>query len=143
MTELLYYFEDLAVGMTASFTKTVTEADIVLFAGLSGDFNPLHLNQEFAEKTVFKNRIAHGLLIASFISTVLGTKLPGPGATYLSQSLKFKAPVLIGDTVKAIVTIQEMIEEKKRIILTTRCYVKQRVVIEGEAIVTHPGRQDH
>jgi len=138
MTELLYYFEDLAVGMTASFTKTMTEADIVLFAGLSGDFNPLHINQEFAENTPFKSRIAHGLLVASLISTVLGTKLPGPGAIYLSQSLKFKAPVWIGDTVKATVTIQEIIKEKRRVILATQCHVKQKVVIEGEAVVIHP-----
>jgi len=94
-----YYIEELEVGMTASFSKTVTEADITLFAGVSGDTNPVHLDKEFAEQTMFKERIAHGMLSASFLSTVFGTKLPGPGAIYMNQSLNFKAPVCIGDTV--------------------------------------------
>src|SRR5262249_28118598 len=85
-----YYLEDLSVGMTAVYAKTVTDADVVLFAGVSGDVNPVHLNQEFAERTMFRGRIAHGMLTASFISTVLGTKLPGPGCIYISQNLKFK-----------------------------------------------------
>jgi 3-hydroxybutyryl-CoA dehydratase len=94
-----YFLEDLQPGMTASYARTVTEADVILFAGVSGDQNPVHLNQEFAEGTRFKGRIAHGMLTASFISTVLGNKLPGPGCIYVSQNLKFKAPVRAGDTV--------------------------------------------
>ncbi|HEX5958739.1 MAG TPA: MaoC family dehydratase, partial [Hyphomicrobiaceae bacterium] len=92
------YVDELTEGMTAIFTRTISEADIVLYAGLSGDTNPVHLDEEFARPTMFKGRIAHGMLTAGFISAVLGTKLPGPGSVYLSQSLKFKAPVRIGDT---------------------------------------------
>ena len=95
-----YYFEDLSVGMSASYAKTITETDIVLFAGISGDVNPVHLNQEFASDTMFEGRIAHGMLTASFISTFLGTKLPGPGCIYLRQDLRFLAPVRPGDTVQ-------------------------------------------
>lgn len=130
-----YYLEDLAVGMSASFTKTITEADIVLFAGVSGDTNPVHLDHHFAEKTIFKSRIAHGILTASLISTVVGTKLPGPGAIYVSQSLQFKAPVRIGDTVEAEAKIKEIITAKKRVILETICRVGSTIVIEGEAIM--------
>src|SRR5215813_14647427 len=99
------YVDEIDAGMTAVFTKTVTEADIVLFAGISGDTNPVHLDEDFAKSTMFKGRIAHGMLSASFISTVFGTKLPGPGAIYVSQNLKFKAPVRIGDTVTARVEL--------------------------------------
>ena len=95
------YLEDIEIGMVGSYAKTVTETDIVMFAGLSGDTNPVHLNQEFAETTMFEGRIAHGMLSAGFISTVLGTRMPGPGTNYLSQNLQFKAPVRIGDTVTA------------------------------------------
>ena len=115
--------EDLAVGMTASFAKTVTEADIVLFAGISGDTNPVHLNQEYASGTMFQGRIAHGMLSASFISAVLGTKLPGPGCIYISQTLKFKAPVRSGDTVTARATITEIVPEKRRVMMRTVCTV--------------------
>ncbi|MEY3221047.1 MAG: hypothetical protein RIT27_2404 [Pseudomonadota bacterium] len=128
-----YYLEDLAVGMSASFTKTITEADIVLFAGVSGDTNPVHLDQTFAEKTMFKSRIAHGILTASLISTVVGTKLPGPGAIYVNQSLQFKAPVRIGDTVMAEAKIKEIVTAKKRVVLETICRVGETIVIEGEA----------
>lgn len=130
-----YYLEDLSVGMSDSYAKTVTDADIVLFAGISGDTNPVHINQEFAEKTMFKSRIAHGMLSAGFISTVLGTKLPGPGAIYVSQSLKFKAPVRIGDTVVAKATVKEVIVEKRRVILETVCTVGETTVLEGEAML--------
>ena len=99
------YLEEIGEGMTAVFSQPVTEADIVLFAGITGDTNPVHLDEEFAKPTMFKGRIAHGMLTAGFISTVFGTKLPGPGCIYLSQSLKFKAPVRIGDTVRARVTV--------------------------------------
>jgi 3-hydroxybutyryl-CoA dehydratase len=94
-----YCIEDLTVGMTASFAKTITDADIVLYAGISGDTNPVHINQEYASGTMFQGRIAHGMLTAGLISAVLGTKLPGPGCIYMSQTLKFKAPVRSGDTV--------------------------------------------
>jgi 3-hydroxybutyryl-CoA dehydratase len=131
-------FEDLTVGQTASFAKTVTEADIVLFAGISGDTNPVHLDQVFAEGTRFKGRIAHGMLSAGFISTVLGTRLPGPGAIYLSQSLKFKAPVRPGETVTATATITDIAVEKRRVTLSTVCTVGDTVVIDGEAVVMLP-----
>ena len=130
-----YYLEDLTVGMTAAYAKTITDTDVVMFAGISGDNNPVHLNQDYAAATMFKGRIAHGMLCAGFISTVLGTKLPGPGAIYISQNLKFKAPVRVGDTVVARVTITEIVTEKKRVSLKTVCSVGETVVIDGEAVV--------
>lgn len=130
-----YYIEDLSVGMTDIYAKTVSEADIVLFAGVSGDTNPVHLNHLFAEGTMFKERIAHGMLSASFISTVLGTRLPGPGAIYLSQSLRFRAPVKAGDTVVARATVKEIVPERRRAVLTTVCTVGETVVLDGEAMV--------
>ncbi|MFH1806986.1 MAG: MaoC family dehydratase [Pseudomonadota bacterium] len=133
-----FYLEDLETGMTGSYAKTVTETDIVLFAGLSGDTNPVHLNDEFAKTTMFEGRIAHGMLSAGFISTVLGTRLPGPGTIYLSQNLQFKAPVRIGDTVTARVTVLEIMAAKKRVVLETNCYVGDRCVIAGEAVVMVP-----
>jgi 3-hydroxybutyryl-CoA dehydratase len=134
------YIEDLAVGMSALYARTVTDADIVLFAGISGDVNPVHLNHEFASQTMFEGRVAHGMLTASFISTVLGTKLPGPGCIYLSQTLKFKAPVRSGDTVNARVTITDVKRDKRRVTLTTVCTVNDDVVLEGEAQVMVPSR---
>jgi 3-hydroxybutyryl-CoA dehydratase len=136
-----YSIEDLSIGMTALFAKTVTEADIVLFAGISGDINPVHLNHEFATETMFEGRIAHGMLTASFISTVIGTKLPGPGAIYLKQSLNFKAPVRAGDTVRARVTIREVIAEKRRIVLDTIATVGDTVVLDGEALILVPSHK--
>ena len=135
-----YFLEDLAVGMTAVYAKTVTEADIVLYAGVSGDTNPVHINQEYAIETQFKGRIAHGMLTAGLISTVLGTKLPGPGCIYMSQNLKFRAPVRIGDTVHARATITEIIMEKRRVIIKTVCSVGDTVVIDGEAMLLVPTR---
>jgi 3-hydroxybutyryl-CoA dehydratase len=135
------YLEDLKVGMTAVYAKTVTEADIVMFAGISGDINPVHLNHEFASETMFEGRIAHGMLSASFISTVIGTKLPGPGAIYLSQNLKFKAPVRAGDTVQARTTITEIVPDKRRVAMRTVCTVADKVVIEGDAQVMVPSRR--
>lgn len=128
-----YYIEDLEVGMTDSYGKTVTEADIVAFAGVSGDTNPVHLNEEFAQQTIFKTRIAHGMLAASFLSTVLGTRLPGPGCIYMGQTLNFRAPVKVGDTVRARVTVTEVNREKKRIKVETVCTVGDTVVVDGEA----------
>ena len=130
-----YYLEDLTVGMTSIYAKTVTDADIVMFAGISGDTNPVHLDALFADQTAFKGRIAHGMLSASFISTVLGTRLPGPGCIYLGQSLKFRAPVKAGDTVTARVTIRDIDAEKKRVVLDTVCTVGETVVIEGDALL--------
>ncbi len=135
-----YYLEDLTVGMTAVYAKTITDTDIVMFAGISGDNNPVHLNQDYAAATMFKGRIAHGMLSAGFISSVLGTKLPGPGAIYISQTLKFKAPVRVGDTVVARATVTEIVPEKKRVTLKTVCTVGETVVIDGDAVVMVPVR---
>jgi len=137
-----YYIEDLSQGMSAAFGRTVSDADIALFAGVSGDTNPLHLNQEFASTTIFKGRIAHGLLAAAYISTVIGTKLPGPGAIYISQSLNFKAPVRAGDTVLATVTIAEIMAAKKRVRLDCMCTVGEKVVLDGEALIMVSSRSD-
>ncbi|WP_346328948.1 MaoC family dehydratase [Iodidimonas sp. SYSU 1G8] len=126
--------------MSASYAKTVTEADIILFAGISGDTNPVHLNEEFAAATMFKGRIAHGMLSASFISTVFGTKLPGPGCIYMSQSLRFKAPVRAGDTVTAKVTIAELKPEKKQARFECVCLVNGKAVLDGEALILVPSR---
>jgi 3-hydroxybutyryl-CoA dehydratase len=134
------YVDELSEGMSAIFTRTVTEADIVLYSGISGDTNPVHLDQEFAKSTMFKGRIAHGMLTAGFISAVLGTKLPGPGSIYLSQSLKFKAPVRIGDTVRARVTATAVDKEKGRCTFATVVHVGEVLVIEGEAQVLVPRR---
>jgi len=137
-----YYMEDISVGMTAVFSKTVTEADITLFAGVSGDTNPLHLDAEFAGQSRFKGRIAHGMLSASFISTILGTKLPGPGGIYMSQSLRFMAPVKAGDTVVARAIVEEITPEKNRIRMKTECTVGDIVVITGEAVAMVPSRPE-
>ncbi len=137
-----YYLEDLDVGMTSIYAKTITDADIVMFAGISGDTNPVHLDAHFADQTPFKGRIAHGMLSASFISTVLGTRLPGPGCIYLSQSLKFRAPVKAGDTVTARVTIRDIASDKKRIVVDTVCTVDDEVVIDGEAMLMVSRRAD-
>lgn len=130
-----YDIEDLASGMTATFAKTITEADIVLFAGASGDNNALHINQEFAATTRFESCIAHGMLTASVISAAIANKLPGPGTIYLRQTLEFRAPVRAGDTVRANVTVRELLHEKKLVWLNTVCTVKDTVVITGEALV--------
>jgi 3-hydroxybutyryl-CoA dehydratase len=130
-----YYLEDLKVGMKASFSKKVTEADIQQFADVSGDHNPVHLDAEFAKTTIFKERIAHGMLGASFISTAIGTKLPGPGTIYLKQNLSFRAPVKIGDTVTATIEVTEIVTEKRRVMLKTTASVGETLVIDGDAMV--------
>ena len=135
-----YYLEDLAVGMSASHAKTVTETDVVLFAGLTGDNNPVHCNEVFAAKTQFGSRIAHGMFCAGLISCVAGTRLPGPGCIYLSQSLKFKAPVRIGDTVVARCTATAVDKEKGRATFSTIATVGETVVLEGEAQLLVPKR---
>lgn len=128
-------FEDLSVGQTARFSKTITEADILLFAAVSGDTNPVHIDAEAAKATPFGERIAHGMLSASLISTVLGTRLPGPGTIYLAQTLKFRAPVRIGDTVTATAEVTALDPARKRATLATVCTVAGKTVLEGEATV--------
>jgi 3-hydroxybutyryl-CoA dehydratase len=135
-----HFLEDLKPGMSAVYVKTVTDADLARFADVSGDFNPVHMDPEYAKTTMFKGRIAHGMLSASFISTVLGTKLPGPGCVYLSQNLKFKAPVRPGDTVTAEVTVKAVDEARGRISVDTVCTVDGKPVIEGEATLMVPRR---
>jgi 3-hydroxybutyryl-CoA dehydratase len=130
-----YDIEDLSEGMVATFAKTITEADIVLFAGASGDNNAVHINQEFAEGTPFKSRIAHGMLTASVISAAIANKLPGPGTIYLHQTLDFKAPVRAGDTVRATVSVRNLVRDKRLVWLNTVCTVKDTTVITGEALV--------
>ena len=134
------FFEDLSVGQTASFAKTITEADILLFSAVSGDTNPVHIDAEFAAASLFKERVAHGMLSASLISTVLGTRLPGPGSIYLNQNLRFRAPVRIGATVRATVTITALDTGKKQATLATVCTVAGKKVIDGEAIMLVQGR---
>ncbi len=135
-----YFFEDLTVGMEASYGKKISNEDVLAFAELSGDNNPVHLDDAYAAQTMFKQRIAHGFLGASLFSTVLGTKLPGPGCIYLSQSLKFRAPVFIGDEVVATATITSLDAEKGRAVLTTQCTVNGKPVIDGEALMMVPRR---
>ena len=133
-----YFFEDLTLGMSRVFSKTITEADLLMFAGVSGDTNPIHLDQDFASRTMFEGRIAHGMLTASLVSTVLGTRLPGPGSVYVSQSLKFLAPVRIGDTVIARAVVAELLPERSRVRLQTFCTVGERKVLDGEAVLMVP-----
>ena len=130
-----YDIEDLALGMQASYAKTVTETDVVLFAGITGDHNPVHIDAVAAQASMFQGRIAHGMLSVGFISAVLGTRLPGPGAIYLSQNLKFLAPVRIGDTVKATCEVVALQPERRRVTLKTCCRVGEQVVIDGEAVM--------
>ena len=130
-----YTIDELAVGMTATYERVVSIADIEAFAAVSGDHNPVHLDDAYAKTTRFKGRIAHGLLGASFISTVLASKLPGPGTVYLGQTLAFKAPVRPGDTLEARAIVIEIRHEKKQVVLKTECRVGETVVIDGEATV--------
>ncbi|OPX56009.1 3-hydroxybutyryl-CoA dehydratase [Oceanospirillum multiglobuliferum] len=128
-----YYLEDLEVGMCASYAKTITDADVVLFAGVTGDDNPVHINAEYAASTMFEQRIVHGMFSAGLISAVLGTRLPGPGAIYIDQQLSFKAPVHIGDTVVATATVLEIDSQRRRVKLETVCRVKDKIVAQGVA----------
>jgi len=134
------FFEDLSVGQEASLSRTVTEADIAAFAEVSGDKNPVHLDAQYAAGTMFKERIAHGMLSAAYISAVFGMKLPGPGAIYISQTLNFKAPVKIGDTVVTTVKVAELIPEKKRARFDSVCSVNGKPVVQGEAVLMVPAR---
>jgi 3-hydroxybutyryl-CoA dehydratase len=137
---MTHHIDQLHPGMSASIAKTVTEADIILFAGISTDVNPAHLDEEYAKGTMFGGRIAHGMLSAGFISAVLANHLPGPGTIYLSQTLKFKAPVRPGDTVRATVTVKEVNVARNRVTLDTVCTVAGKVVIEGECQMMPPAR---
>jgi len=128
-----YYLEDLEVGMSDSFAKTITDADVCLFAGISGDTNPVHINDDYAKTTMFEKRIVHGMFSAALISTVAGTKLPGPGAIYVDQSLKFRAPVFIGDTAKATLTVTEIDQRRRRVKCKTDVHVGEKLVAAGEA----------
>jgi len=135
-----YYIDDLKPGMVESFAKTVTERDIQLFGEVSGDINPVHFDEDFARTTPFKTRIAHGMLSASYISTILGMKMPGPGTIFMGLTTRFRAPVRIGDTVTATCTVREVIAEKRRVIFDCVCKVGDTVVVEGEAMVMPPAR---
>ena len=135
-----YFIDELSVGMSAEYAKTVTEADLLLFGAATGDTQPVHFNEEYAATTLFKGRIAHGMLSAGIISACAGMKLPGPGTIYVSQTLKFKAPVRIGDTVHARVTVKEILLDKKRVVTDTVCTVGGRVVLEGEAVFMVPAQ---
>lgn len=136
-----YYFEDLELGMEGSLTKPVTEADIMTFANVSGDANPVHVDADYAAGTMFKERISHGMLTASYVSAVFGMKLPGPGAIYISQSLNFKRPVKIGDTITARVTLKELSGEKRRARFDCVCENQDgKAVLDGEAELMVPSR---
>ena len=137
----MLYFEDLAVGLTETLKKTIDSSDVVGFAEVTGDRNPIHLSEHFAAKTPFGTRIAHGLYTASLISALLGTRLPGPGAIYISQTLNFRAPVKIGDTVEVKVTVAELMPEKRRARLACACTVEGEAVLDGEAWVKVPSRE--
>jgi len=136
------YFEDLSLGMRETHVKEVHSHDVVGFAEISGDRNPIHLSEHFAARTPFGGRIAHGLYTASLISAVIGTRLPGPGAIYMSQTLNFKAPVRIGDKVEAIVEVVELVEKGRRVKLACQCRVGDTVVLDGEALVKVPSRPE-
>jgi 3-hydroxybutyryl-CoA dehydratase len=134
------YFEDLTLGLRETYSKEVKASDVVGFAEITGDRNPIHLSEHFAAKTPFGGRIAHGLYTAGLISAVIGTRLPGPGAIYISQTLHFKAPVRIGDMVDASVEVVELIERGRRARLACTCSVAGLLVLEGEAWVKVPAR---
>ncbi len=135
-----HYFEDLKVGQEASMSRVVSEADIVAYAALSGDYNPVHLDADYAARTVFKERIAHGILSAGYISALFGMKLPGPGSIYISQTLNFKGPVKIDDRVETTVRLVELLPEKKRAKFDCMCMVDGKPVLTGEAVLMVPGR---
>lgn len=131
--------DELKIGEKEQFAKTISESDVYLYAGVTGDLNPAHINEEYAGKTFFKTRIAHGMLSAGSISAVIATKLPGPGTVYIGQNLNFKAPVRIGDTITATAEVSEIIKDKNRIRMKTTCVNQEgTLVLEGEAFVSPP-----
>lgn len=137
----MYYLDTLEVGQTATHAKTITESDILLFSAVSTDTNPVHINDEYAKTTIFGERIAHGMLSASLVSAALANKLPGPGTIYLGQNLKFTAPVKIGETVEARLEVLDIDNTKGKVNIRTQCYVGDKLVIDGEALVIAPKRK--
>lgn len=135
------WMDELTVGMARGLTKTIGEHDIVQFAAVSGDRNPVHLDETYAQQSIFAGRIAHGMLTASLISAVIGGQLPGHGSVYLGQTLRFRAPVRPGDRVEAEVSVREIDQERRRVTLDCTCRVGDRVVLDGEALVLAPSRQ--
>ena len=135
-----YYIDELKPGMSESFEKTVTERDVELFGEVSGDMNPVHFDEQYARKTIFRGRIAHGVLCLSYMSTVLGMKMPGPGTIFMSASSRFRAPVRIGDTVVTTCTVKEVVQDKRRVLFDCVCKVGDTTVVEGEALVMAPAR---
>ncbi len=133
--------EDIEIGMSRDLWKTITDRDIELFAEVSTDRNPVHLDDDYAQDTIFEGRIAHGMLTAGLISAVIGEQLPGHGSVYMGQSLKFMAPVRPGDRVHAIVTVTAIDNARRRVTLETRCSVGDTVVLKGEALVLAPSRK--
>ena len=130
-----HYLEDLSLGQSASYTRTITESDIQQFGAVSGDLNPLHFDEDYAKTTIFRGRIAHGMLSASVISAAIAARLPGPGSIYLAQNLSFRRPVRIGETVCATVTVKEILTGRRRAVLETICEVNGIVVVDGDAVV--------
>ena len=130
--------EDIKIGMKVSYSQTITDADIKTYAGLSGDHNPVHVNQEYAEQSRYGKRLAHGMISIGFFSALFGMRLPGPGCVYVAQSMKFKRPVYIDDTVIAIAEVTSICLDKKRVFFSTNCYVKNKIVISGDAEIFIP-----
>lgn len=130
--------DQIKIGMNVSYSQTITDADIKAFAGISGDRNPLHLDEEYAQNSRYKKRVAHGLMTASYFSALFGTKIPGEGCVYISQSLQFKRPVYIGDTVTALVEVTKIDMDNKRVRFRTTCKVKNKIVTDGEAEIFIP-----
>ena len=130
--------EKIQIGMRVSYSQTITDADIKAYAGLSGDHNPVHVNQEYAEESRFGRRLAHGLMSVGFFSALFGMRLPGPGCVYVSQNIQFKRPVYIDDTVTAIAEVTDVCLKKKRVFFSTNCYVKNKIVISGDAEIYIP-----
>jgi 3-hydroxybutyryl-CoA dehydratase len=135
-----YFFEDLAVGMMGEYGRVISQVEVARFAELTGDFNPLHFSAEFAQGTIFKTPIVHGMLTASLISTVIGSRMPGPGCIYISQDLRFKAPVRAGDYAVARAVVEVLHPEKKRVTFHTTCSVGDKLVIDGHALIQVPSR---
>lgn len=133
-----YSIDEISIGMSTSYSQTITDCDVKLFAGISGDHNPVHIDEIYAENSRYKKRIAHGLISASFFSALFGTKLPGKGCVYVGQNLNFKRPVYLGDTVTATVTVSNVDVLKKRVFFDTKCTVKNKIVIDGTAEIFIP-----
>ena len=134
---MTHYYEELKVGQSATVMRTVTERDIQLFGEATGDFNPVHFDEAYARKTVFRGRVAHGVLSVGFMSAVMGTELPGPGSIFVSAAIQFKGPVRIGDTVVTTCTVKE-VRTRREVMMDCRCEVNGKIVVEGEALVLAP-----